>query len=87
MTMQRNPNACHRDILVELAHEAMIDRGLAPDFDPSVKQQLETLNAPAEDSDPSISPLRAGCARCNRKARFACGLSDGGPQGTLTECE
>jgi exoribonuclease-2 len=58
MTMQRYSHACHRDLLVELAHQAMIDKGLAPDFDPSVKQQLTTLNAPSEDDDPSIRDLR-----------------------------
>jgi VacB/RNase II family 3'-5' exoribonuclease len=58
MTMQRDSQACHRDLLIELAHQAMIDKGLAPDFDPSVKQQLETLNTPAQDDDPSIRDLR-----------------------------
>jgi VacB/RNase II family 3'-5' exoribonuclease len=58
MTMQRNSHACHRDLLVELAHQAMIDRGLAPDFDPSIEQQLATLNAPAQDDDPTIRDLR-----------------------------
>src|SRR5438105_13686550 len=45
--MQRNSQSCHRDILVDLAHQAMIDRGLEPDFDPQIEQQLSTLNAPA----------------------------------------
>src|SRR5438270_4716660 len=56
--MQRNPQACHRDILVGLAHQAMIDRGLEPDFDPQIEHQLSTLNASASDSDKSIRDMR-----------------------------
>jgi len=40
----------------------------------------------SEDSDPSISPLRAGCARCNRNVRWACGLCDGGGPTAVIEC-
>src|ERR1044072_2954698 len=56
--MQRTPQTCHRDILVGLAHQAMIDRGLEPDFDPQIDQQTSTLNAPASDNDSSIRDLR-----------------------------
>src|SRR5205823_1561627 len=56
--MERNSQACHRDILVELAHQAMIDRGLEPDFDPPIEQQLSTLNAPADEHDSSIRDMR-----------------------------
>src|SRR6266849_340183 len=56
--MERQPHACHRDVLVDLAHQAMIDKGLDPDFNPQIEQQLATLNQPAEDSDPSIRDLR-----------------------------
>jgi len=56
--MQRHSQACHRDILVDLAHQAMIDRGLEPDFDPQVEHQLSTINSPASDDDPSIRDLR-----------------------------
>ena len=32
MTMQRGDSACNRDSLVGIAHQAMIDKGLDPDF-------------------------------------------------------
>ncbi|MEP7246733.1 MAG: ribonuclease catalytic domain-containing protein [Gammaproteobacteria bacterium] len=60
MTMQRNPQHCNQhEMLGELAHQAMIDKGLEPDFAPAVDQQLETINAPASESDPSIKDLRS----------------------------
>jgi exoribonuclease-2 len=58
MTIQRNSHACHRDILVDIAHQAMIDKGLDPDFNPQIESQLATLNAPAQDDDKSIRDLR-----------------------------
>jgi len=56
--MQRNSQACHSDILVGLAHQAMIDRGLEPDFNPEIEQQLSSINAPAQETDASIKDLR-----------------------------
>jgi exoribonuclease R len=58
MTMQRGDSACHRDSLVEIAHQAMIDKGLDPDFGKPVEQQLTTLDAPAKADDASIRDLR-----------------------------
>jgi exoribonuclease-2 len=44
--------------LASIAHEAMIDRGLLPEFSPEVEQQVAQLgNAPPEN-DPSIRDLR-----------------------------
>jgi ribonuclease R len=47
----------HSD-LTALAHEAMIDHGLAPDFSPEVKAQLDTIQAPARASGPVVRDLR-----------------------------
>src|SRR5438477_5483724 len=56
--MQHNAEACHRDVLTGLAHQAMIDRGLEPDFDPQIEHQLSTINTPASDNDSSIRDMR-----------------------------
>jgi VacB/RNase II family 3'-5' exoribonuclease len=46
----------HTD-LAELAHQAMIDRGLEPDFPTDALQQLTTISGPAEERDASIRDL------------------------------
>ena len=56
--MQREDAACHRDVLVGIAHQAMIDKGLEPDFGKPVEAQLEALSAPAKADDPAIRDLR-----------------------------
>jgi exoribonuclease II len=58
MSMQRSRQSCDRDSLVEIAHQAMIDRGLEPDFGPPVREQLASLEAPARADDPSVRDLR-----------------------------
>jgi VacB/RNase II family 3'-5' exoribonuclease len=58
MTMQRDDTACHRDVLVGIAHQAMIDKGLDPDFGTPVEAQLATLSVPAKSDDASIRDLR-----------------------------
>jgi VacB/RNase II family 3'-5' exoribonuclease len=58
MTMQRDDTACHRDVLVGIAHQAMVDKGLDPDFGKAVEGQLATLSAPARGDDASIRDLR-----------------------------
>src|ERR1041384_3881550 len=58
MTMQREDAACHRDVLVGIAHQAMIDKGLEPDFGKPVETQLQALNAPAPADDAAIRDLR-----------------------------
>jgi len=46
---------CH---LRDLAHEAMIEHGLAPDFSDEVEKQLAGITAPAHENDASIKDLR-----------------------------
>ncbi len=59
MNMQRQPtHGNDREMLQEIAHQAMIDRGLLPDFSPAAEQQLATLNSPAKASDGSVRGLR-----------------------------
>src|SRR4029079_16253612 len=58
MTMQRRDATCHRDVLVGIAHQAMIDKGLEPDFGKPVEAQLATLNAPATADETSVRDLR-----------------------------
>lgn len=48
----------HRSLLARLAHQAMIDRGLEPDFDAAVETQLQSINASAKENDASIKDLR-----------------------------
>jgi exoribonuclease II len=38
------------DMLAEIARQAMIDRGLEPDYPPDALQQLETIKGPAQDA-------------------------------------
>jgi exoribonuclease-2 len=58
MAMPRDESACSRETLAGIAHQAMIDRGLAPDFGPPVQQQLAGIDAPAPADDPSLRDLR-----------------------------
>src|ERR1700680_2260269 len=58
MSLQRDPGACSRETLAGIAHQAMVDRGLAPDFEPPVAQQLASIDAPAPGDDPSLRDLR-----------------------------
>ncbi|HEY5275823.1 MAG TPA: RNB domain-containing ribonuclease, partial [Coriobacteriia bacterium] len=46
-------------MLQEIAHQAMIDRGLLPEFSRAVEGQLASLNAPATSDDQSIRDLRS----------------------------
>ena len=48
-----NPNEKHhRAILQSIAHRAMLERGLLPDFSAGALAQLETIQKPAgEDSE------------------------------------
>jgi len=48
----------HSSILKDIAHQAMIDRGLAPDFSDAAEKQAESISGPANDSDASIKDLR-----------------------------
>lgn len=51
-------NRKHEQLLDELAHGAMIDQGLRPDFDAAVMRQVEGIDGPARDPDSSIRDLR-----------------------------
>src|ERR1700682_3345466 len=58
MTMPRDDGGCSRETLSGIGHQAMIDRGLVPDFGPPVEQQLAGIAAPAPADDPSLRDLR-----------------------------
>jgi VacB/RNase II family 3'-5' exoribonuclease len=58
MSMQRRSNACDRNLLQDISHQAMLDNGLEPDFSPQVEKQLAGIDAPAHDGDPAIRDLR-----------------------------
>jgi VacB/RNase II family 3'-5' exoribonuclease len=45
-------------LLAELAHQAMIDKGLEPDFDREVRKQLDGIAGPAARDDESIRDMR-----------------------------
>jgi len=51
-------NRKHEQLLDELAHGAMIDNGLAPDYEPEVLRQVEEIRGPARDPDTAIRDLR-----------------------------
>jgi exoribonuclease-2 len=44
-------NRKHEELLDEIAHDAMIERGLKPEFDRAVLNQLDDIHAPARDED------------------------------------
>ncbi|HWW60340.1 MAG TPA: RNB domain-containing ribonuclease, partial [Thermoanaerobaculia bacterium] len=65
-------NRQHADVLVEIAHQAMIDKGLEPDFSAEVQQQLDTIHGPAKEHDnAAIRDLRelAWCSIDNDDSR------------------
>ena len=52
-------DACnHSSILKDIAHQAMIDRGLQPDFSAEAEKQAESIAAAANETDASIRDLR-----------------------------
>jgi exoribonuclease II len=59
MTDEHTHNGCnHGEMLQDVARQAMIDKGLAPDFSPEAEKQAEAVTGPAQDSDGSIKDLR-----------------------------
>jgi exoribonuclease-2 len=54
MSQQRHP---HRTILAEIAKQAMIDRGLEPEFSEAVQRQLASITSPAREAGPEIRDL------------------------------
>jgi len=47
----------HHAILQSIAHRAMLERGLLPDFSPAVLAELDTIQAPAGVDDESVRDL------------------------------
>src|ERR1700681_1216167 len=45
-------------LLANIARQAMISRGLEPDFPPAVEKQLASLNSPADEQDGAVRDLR-----------------------------
>ena len=59
MTDEHTHNGCnHGEMLQSVARQAMIDKGLAPDFSPKAEKQAEAVTGPAHDDDASIKDLR-----------------------------
>src|SRR5439155_1061645 len=52
------PTRPHRGELREIARRAMRERGLEPDFSPTVLAETGAITKPAEDRDPAIRDLR-----------------------------
>jgi len=48
----------HAELLASIAHQAMIDRGLEPDFSKAAESQLATIKAAANDGQPPLRDLR-----------------------------
>ncbi len=48
----------HSEMLQDIARQAMIDHGLAPDFSAGAKKQAEAITGAAEDGDAAIRDLR-----------------------------
>jgi VacB/RNase II family 3'-5' exoribonuclease len=46
---KRQPGCSHRDLLDDIARQAMIERGLAPDFSDAAKKQAEAISGPASE--------------------------------------
>ena len=64
-------NRHDEQLLDELAHQAMIDKGLEPDFSDEVRHQLEGIHGPARENDASIRDMRdlAWCSIDNDDSR------------------
>jgi VacB/RNase II family 3'-5' exoribonuclease len=65
-------NRKHEELLNEIAHDAMIDKGLKPSFDADVKKQLAEIRGPADGDDgPDIRDMRdlAWCSIDNDDSR------------------
>jgi VacB/RNase II family 3'-5' exoribonuclease len=48
----------HDELLIEIAHQAMIDRGLEPEFSREVRNQVDAIDHPAR-ADESVRDLRS----------------------------
>ncbi|HYC89147.1 MAG TPA: RNB domain-containing ribonuclease [Thermoanaerobaculia bacterium] len=63
-------NRKHEELLDEIAHQAMIDKGLLPDFDRAAEKQLDEIHAPARQEE-GVRDLRdlAWCSIDNDDSR------------------
>src|SRR5437763_4419394 len=55
---KRQPGCSHRDLLDDLARQAMLERGLAPDFSDAAQKQADAINGPASDDGGSVRDMR-----------------------------
>ncbi|HVG24162.1 MAG TPA: RNB domain-containing ribonuclease [Thermoanaerobaculia bacterium] len=65
-------NRKHEELLDEIARQAMIDKGLLPDFDRAAERQLDEIHAPARsDEEDGVRDLRdlAWCSIDNDDSR------------------
>ena len=64
-------NRKQEQILAEIAHDAMIEKGLEPEFGNDVMQQVNSLKGPARENDPAIRDMRelAWCSIDNDDSR------------------
>jgi ribonuclease R len=51
-------NRKHEELLDEIAHAAMIDKGLVPDFEPEVRKQLAEIKGAGHETGADIRDLR-----------------------------
>ena len=60
MTDEHTHNGCnHSSMLQDVARQAMIDKGLAPDFSPEAEKQADGVSGPARETDAAIRDLRS----------------------------
>ena len=57
--MTNTPAVQARSVLKHIAHRAMIERGLEPDFSPAALAEIQVLHAPAIKPSASIRDLRS----------------------------
>ncbi|HEX8171842.1 MAG TPA: RNB domain-containing ribonuclease [Thermoanaerobaculia bacterium] len=64
-------NRKHEPFLVEIARDAMVERGLEPEFDDAAQRQLDGIRGAARDDDKSVRDLRelAWCSIDNDDSR------------------
>jgi exoribonuclease-2 len=64
-------NRKQEQLLAEIAHDAMVERGLEPDFGADVIQQVNALHGPAREQDPDLRDMRevAWCSIDNDDSR------------------
>src|SRR5512141_184611 len=57
--MTNTHDSQHRSILQRIAHRAMLERGLVPDFAPEALTELEGIHGPATKTEESTRDLRS----------------------------